>query len=333
MGSQHPSRRHGDRRHDRLTPDQISTRVLAQEARESAELIAAQNRVLELVARGAPLQYTLNVLLQEIEAQVPNTLSSILLLDSDGIHVRHGAAPTLPESYVRAIDGESIGPRAGSCGTAAYRGEAVIVDDIATDPLWDGYRDVALTHGLRACWSTPIISGDGRVLGTFALYYRQPRSPTEADFALIARVTHVAGIAIQRPQADEQLHQLSAHAGGALRERVRAEERRRADNLVREGLADAAGVAAQQPELKLLRLLFRDRFRDETAEAGVDPVRVLARSVGRPLDQFPRRAHLRSRVVRERGGGGAVRDCPHVAETEIVPGQADRRGLRHPGSL
>ena len=189
---------------DVLTTDEISTRVLAQEARESAELIAAQNRVLELVARGTPLHHTLDVLLQEIEAQTPETLSSILLIDPDGVHVRHGAAPSLPESYIQAIDGEPIGPRAGSCGTAAYRGEPVIVEDIATDPLWESYRQVALAYGLRACWSTPIFSGDHRVLGTFALYFRTPGRPTPRHFRVINATTYTAAIAIVTHRESEE---------------------------------------------------------------------------------------------------------------------------------
>jgi signal transduction histidine kinase len=187
-----------------LTTDQISTHVLAQEARESAELIAAQNRVLELVARGVPLHHALDVLLQEIEAQTPGTLLSILLLDPDGVHVRHGAAPSLPDSYVRAIDGETIGPRAGSCGTAAYRGEPVIVEDIATDPLWESYREVALAHDLHACWSTPIFDGDHRVLGTFALYFHTPARPTPRHYRVIGATTYTAAIAIVTNRESEE---------------------------------------------------------------------------------------------------------------------------------
>ena len=205
MAPHHSSRRSRGVRHGAtLSPDEISTRVLAQEARESAELIAAQNRVLQLVARGAPLHHTLDVLLHEIEAQTPGTLSSILLLDPDGVHVRHGAAPSLPASYVDAIDGESIGPQAGSCGTAAFRGEPVIVEDIATDPLWDSYREAALAHDLHACWSTPIFDGDHRVLGTFALYFRVPARPTPRHYRVIGATTNTAAIAIVTSRESEE---------------------------------------------------------------------------------------------------------------------------------
>ncbi len=136
---------------------EISERKQAEEAaREDAALLKGQNQVLELIGRGAGLHEILDLLVRTVEAECPGMLCSILLLDPDGVHVRYGAAPSLPEDYNRAIEGQPIGPRAGSCGTAAFRSEPVVVEDIATDPLWEAYRDVALKHGLRACWSTPI---------------------------------------------------------------------------------------------------------------------------------------------------------------------------------
>jgi GAF domain-containing protein len=152
--------------------------------------------VLELVARGSPLQEILDLLLREIEEKCVGMLCSILLLDADGVHVRHGAAPSLLESFVRGIDGQPIGPRAGSCGTAAFRREPVIVEDIATDPLWDDYREFALRHDLRACWSTPIFDGQQNVLGTFALYFRTPGLPAKRHKELIEMATQTAAIAI-----------------------------------------------------------------------------------------------------------------------------------------
>ena len=145
--------------------------------REPAELLEGQNRVLELIARGEPLPKILDSLLGLIQSHCPGMTCSVLLLDRDGIHVRHGAARDLPQSFVRGVDGEPIGPRAGSCGTAAFLREPVIVEDIAKDPLWDTYRELALSHGLRACWSTPIFDGERRVLGTFAMYLREPSRP------------------------------------------------------------------------------------------------------------------------------------------------------------
>jgi two-component system cell cycle sensor histidine kinase/response regulator CckA len=176
-----------------------------QAARQSSELLRGQNRVLELIAQGAPLHDTLDTLLRIIEEQSPGMLASILLLDRDGIHVRHGAAPSLPESYMTAVDGEPIGRAAGSCGTAAYRREPVIVEDIATDPLWINYRDFALEHGLRACWSTPIFDEQQRVLGTFALYFRQSGRPSERHLKQIEMGTHTTSIAIVKHREREAL--------------------------------------------------------------------------------------------------------------------------------
>ena len=120
-------------------------------------------------------------------------LGSILLLDPDGRHLRHGAAPSLPASYCEAIDGAEIGPCAGSCGTAAYQAAPVFVSDIASDPLWADFREIALAHGLRACWSTPIFGPAGKVIGTFAIYHRTPRSPTPHEVESIRLITeHVA---------------------------------------------------------------------------------------------------------------------------------------------
>jgi signal transduction histidine kinase len=160
----------------------------------------------------------LATLVLAIEEHSPPTLASVLLLDAAGTHVRHGAAPSLPPAYTQAIDGAPIGPTAGSCGTAAHERRAVFVEDIETDPLWVDYRDLARAHGLRACWSTPILSRNGRVLGTFALYYREPRRPTDEDLRLIERATHLAGIAIEHRQLEEQLRALSAHVESAREE-------------------------------------------------------------------------------------------------------------------
>src|SRR5262245_4841276 len=143
-----------------------------------------QSKVLEMIARNAPLGEILERLVMLIEAQSPDMLCSVLLLSDDGNHIRHGAAPSLPADYVKAIDGAAIGQKHGSCGTAMHRGKPVIVSDIMTDPLWEDFRDLASAAGLRACWSTPIMSGRGKVLGSFAMYYREPRTPTGDESAL-----------------------------------------------------------------------------------------------------------------------------------------------------
>lgn len=194
----------------------------------------AEHRILESIATGAPLHDVLTQIVLMIEGHAPPTIGSILLISDDGEHVKHGAAPHLPAEYTRAIDGQRIGADAGSCGTAAFTKKAVFVDDIDTDPLWAKYRDAARSANLRACWSTPILGADGRVLGTFALYYREPRKATQEELDLIARATHIAGIAIHRHHTDDRLRALGAHV-----ERVREEERTR---LARE-LHDELGQA------------------------------------------------------------------------------------------
>jgi PAS domain S-box-containing protein len=180
------------------------------EAKERAERkraeasLSEEKRLLEMIAKGNSLSMILDALCRLVEELSKGSLASILLLDSDGNRLWHGAAPSLPKSYIDAIDGGFIGPAAGSCGTAAYRKEPVIVSDIAQDPLWADYRDLALPHGLRACWSTPVLASDGRVLGTFAIYSREPRSPTPQQQNIIEQITDLASIAIERKRAEEE---------------------------------------------------------------------------------------------------------------------------------
>jgi signal transduction histidine kinase len=161
-----------------------------------------------MIARDAQLEGILEKLVQVVEAQFAGLLCSVLLLDQDGQHVRHGAAPSLPEVYTKAIDGLRIGPQAGSCGTAMYRREPVVVTDILQDPLWESYRDAAEPHGLRACWSTPILAHSGEALGSFAMYYREPRSPSPVETRALEMATHLAGIAIERKLAREEHERL-----------------------------------------------------------------------------------------------------------------------------
>jgi PAS domain S-box-containing protein len=173
----------------------------------SEELNKTQSKVLEMIMRGEPLTKTLEALLRMIEAQSPEMLCSILLLDPDGIHVRHAAAPSLPPEYLKGVDGSVIGPCAGSCGTAAHRREAVFVSDIESDPLWADYRHLALPYGLRACWSTPIFDAQRNVLGTFATFYRTKGLPTKRHLNLIETATYTAAICINKHRADAALHE------------------------------------------------------------------------------------------------------------------------------
>jgi PAS domain S-box-containing protein len=178
--------------------------------RKRAEaLLTGEKRVLEMVAKGDSLAQILDTLCRLAEEQASDVLASILLLE--GNRLRHGGAPSLPKAYTDAIDGGVIGPSAGSCGTAAYREEQVIVEDIATDPLWEDYRDIALPHSLRACWSTPVFSSQGKLIATFAMYYREPRSPSRRDQELIEQITHLAGVAIERKLTQNALRRSEAY--------------------------------------------------------------------------------------------------------------------------
>jgi signal transduction histidine kinase len=162
------------------------------------------NQILEMIATGEPVTRIFTALLRLVEGEAPGLLCSILLLDRDGVHVRHGCAPSLPPAYVASIDGTAIGPRAGSCGTAMYTARRVIVTDIAQDPLWNDHRSVALEHGLRACWSTPILSGRGKVLGSLAMYYHEARGPGQHELALIQLAERLVAIALERELAEAE---------------------------------------------------------------------------------------------------------------------------------
>ena len=166
---------------------------------DPSAMTAAQKRIDELIESHAPLADVLTELVRIVEELSPaGMLGSILLLDDDGRHLRHGAGPSLPDAYNAAIDGIEIGPEVGSCGTAAFHDKTVVVYDIANDRLWANFRDLALQHGLRACWSTPIHGSDGKVLGTFANYYPVVRDPSPVDRKLTEMITRSAAAAIER---------------------------------------------------------------------------------------------------------------------------------------
>ena len=176
------------------------------EDKRNESIRTAHSKVLELAIGDSPLEETLSALIGIVESTSrTGVMGSILLLDADGRHLRHGAAPSLPRAYCEAIDGAEIGPIAGSCGTAAFRGRPVFVSDIATDPLWAEYKAVALPHELRACWSTPILTAGRKVLGTFAMYHKEPREPTVRDLALVYLVTQTAALFIDRERAQAAL--------------------------------------------------------------------------------------------------------------------------------
>jgi len=188
---------------DQKTPDITTAKTqklpafVPQSEQHEEHFRTEQKRIQQMIASDAPLSEILSKLVLMIEGQSPEMICSILLLSSDGNHVRHAVAPSLPENYVKVIDGSPIGPKHGSCGTAMFRGQPVIVTDIATDPLWDEYRNFAWAIGVAACWSTPIMSSKGKVLGSFAMYYREPRTPNGDERHLTDVATKVAAQAIE----------------------------------------------------------------------------------------------------------------------------------------
>jgi GAF domain-containing protein len=172
-------------------------------AKDDEHFRTEQDRIKKMITANAPLSEILSELLLMIEAQSPDMIGSILLLSDDGNHVKHAVAPSLPENYIKVIDGSPIGPKHGSCGTAMFRGKPVIVTDIFTSPLWEEYRGFASAIGVAACWSTPIMSSKGKVLGSFAMYYREPRTPTGAESHLTNVATKLAGQAIEHHASRE----------------------------------------------------------------------------------------------------------------------------------
>jgi PAS domain S-box-containing protein len=192
------------------------------EGRLARQALDHERAMLERLARGGSLETILTELVEGHEHLHPGTMGSVLLCDAEGAHLLHGAAPSLPPEYSKAVHGAPIGPEAGSCGTAAFRGETVIVADIETDPLWAAIKHHALAHGLRACWSTPIRSRRGKILGTFALYYREPRAPSPEELSAVEIGARLASIAIERKLEEDaalewkKRYEAVIHASGQL---------------------------------------------------------------------------------------------------------------------
>ena len=180
------------------------------QARRVSELSALQNETLESVAKGVPFATVADTLCRRAEALAPGAYCTIASIDSAGL-VHPVAGPSLPQTYGEEIDGLPIGPRVGSCGTAAYLGTPVEVTDIATDPLWEGFTALVLPLGLKACWSSPIKSAEGRVVGTFAFYYRETRGPSDLERQLVDTCVHLCSIAIERDEDSRRLKHLAYH--------------------------------------------------------------------------------------------------------------------------
>ena len=211
-----------------------------------------QAQILEMIAMNAPLGSILETLARLIESLLNGILCSILLLDDDGRRLRHGAAPSLAPEYVKALDGAEIGPSAGSCGTAAFRRQPVIVTDILADPLWAEHRELVRPHGYRSCWSTPILSVHGETLGVFAMYSGAVRAPSSVESRLLEMAIHIAGIAIARRRAEERIQFMATHdelTGLPNRARFRA------------CLAEALPTAAQRRSWLCVAYIDFDNFK------------------------------------------------------------------------
>ena len=183
----------------------ITERVRADAARDE------QGAIVEMIATSVPLETVLDRIVRAIESQLPGLSASILLVDEDGLHLRHGAAPSLAKAYSDAIDGLPIGPKSGAFGLAVLRRETVIIADVSKDAAWDDYRVLAATLGVRSCWSTPILSHQGQGLGALELYSGSVREPTEAETRLVKIATRTAGIAVERKLAEDRIHFLANH--------------------------------------------------------------------------------------------------------------------------
>jgi len=168
---------------------------------------ALEQAIFSDLTRYSPVGDSLSILCQTVEGQAPELFCSILILDYDQIHLFHGAAPSLPESFTQALDGIAIGPNVGPCGMAAYRAQPVMVADLENDILWPDYRELALKHGLRACWAIPITSKDNGVVGTFALYYREPRPPTAHEIQLVNWAVSMARLVLERKRTADLARQ------------------------------------------------------------------------------------------------------------------------------
>jgi signal transduction histidine kinase len=166
-------------------------------------LLKSQNDILEMISTGCPFADVLERIINTTESNILNVRCSILILDKSGKFLHNGAAPSLPEVYRKAIDGFEIGPMVGACGTAAFKNKMIIVEDIATDPLCAKFKNLALPHNLKACWSTPIQNTEGKVLGTFCPYFNEQRKPTNFEIQLVNSLARFAGILIQRKQTEE----------------------------------------------------------------------------------------------------------------------------------
>jgi diguanylate cyclase (GGDEF)-like protein/PAS domain S-box-containing protein len=224
-----------------LHESQERHRLAALEATRAKDSLHHEKIILEMIALNEPLNDILREVCLGIEWIVGQICCSIALLEPDGMHIQVAAAPSLPKEFVQAMSQVIIGPTAGCCGTAIYFNKQIIAGDIENDPHWKDHRDMALAHGLRACWSTPIRDADGAVLGALGVFYDEPQLPSQEDLAFIANITHLVGVAIQKDRVERSLHESE--------ERYRAVVERLTEGIVvqsREGVILACNPSAER---------------------------------------------------------------------------------------
>ncbi|MDT4828546.1 GGDEF: diguanylate cyclase (GGDEF) domain protein [compost metagenome] len=245
-----------------------------------------QRRVLQAMVNEASVVEVMNMVCREVERLAPEVTASVLRVDDAGL-LRPLAAPSLPAAYAEALDGAPIGPQAGACGTSAFLGRPVIVPDIATDPLWDGYRDMPLPEDIKACWSSPIKSSDGRVIGTFAFYFRERRLPDDFHHRLVDVCVYLCALALEREEARARIRQL------AFYDELTGLPNR---NLL---LAQAEqAIARAEPERKRVAVLFLDldRFKQVNDTLGHPIGDALLRDVAQRLRRLARAADIVGRL-------------------------------------
>ena len=252
------------------------------ERRTAERLAAAEMQLLEMVAAETPLAAVLRRLALLVEAHCDGGICGIMRVSDDGRCLHPLAGPSLPEAYLAAIDGAAVGARAGSCGTAVHRREPVYVVDIATDPLWSEFADLARTHGLRACWSAPVLAADGSVPATIALYFADPRAPSDADIRVVELAVSIARLAVERERAREALRESERQRVDVLARMLKAEDEARAriaadlhddtiqvltgsllsiDRVLRAARANGAGVPTALTDARVLLASTLDRTR------------------------------------------------------------------------